>query len=317
MKEIVNEQWKARLQAAYKPITACANPPGTTCDTSSEEDFEDFVDTLAKIGISETIGAVDLLNDAEIYKFGDYREALKDYPIAVVRISWRELHGGKKEQAMAITAEGCADERTVQLKALGFKVKLEDASIALLLPLYAADKPSDPVTLALKKRFNDKAVIAFRDDGTVAVTETVQYISDLEQGYPERETITVDDQLVKLWPVGTKPNTMVEEDPLFPGVPLRNGYSMVNSRNWKAVPPAMRQLCRIIVERGDVDPNNKEAALRLLERAVTVDGLRNAYPEAWLEFRQKLAKDDLPKLKVLLGTPGARPNNPFGVRRQY
>ena len=263
----------------------------------------------AKIGLTTT----EDLDSEEVFKFGDFLKKFEDRPIGQVRKAYGALRGGKKEKEEATSI---TDERTAQLKALGFKVKLEEAPVSLLLPLYKPDLPSDPVTQALKKRFTDKPVIAFNDDGTVAVTETLQYVSDLEQSFPARETIMVGGQLAKLWPVGAKPNTLVEEDPLFPGQPLRNGYSIVNNRNWTDIPHVVRQLCRVIVSRGDIDAGNKEAVLRLLERAQSQQKLAETYPEAMLEFRELKQRDELPKLKVVLGA-GSKPNNPFGSKRQY
>ena len=261
------------------------------------------------------ITTVEDLDDDDVFKFGDFREIYKAQPVPVLRKVFKALRGGKSTDKQT-PSEG-TDPRIQELRALGLKVRLEDADPAILLKFYLPDKPADPISTALKKRFGSKPVIAFKDDGTVALTETLQYLADLEQSYPEQETITVDGKLAKLWPIGAKPDTMVEEDPLFPGQPLRNGYSLVNHRNWTKVSMENRQMCRIILERGEIDPDNKEAVLRFLERAETKDGLNAAYPEAELEFREKKKKDELPKLKVQLGATGTKPNNPFGVRRQY
>jgi hypothetical protein len=280
---------------------------------STEEFQKDFND---RIGITEENGGVAALDDDEILKFGDFREAFKANPIATLRIAFRALKGGRGEKS-EVTGNGTGDERTELLKALGVKTKTEDLPTETLLKHYLPDRPADPITVALKKRFSDKAVIAFRTDGAVAVNETMQYLADLEQSFPERETIEVDGRLERLWPVGKKPDTQVEEDPLFPGQPLRAGYSIVNNRNWKDIPLPRRQLCRIIVERGEIDVDNKEAVLRLLERAATEDGLQKAYPEADLAFRERQKHDNLPKLKVVLGTSGTKSNNPFGQPRKY
>ena len=292
--------WGDRISAAAKVFN------------QTPEEFQQ--DLSANFGITAELGT-SMLDDNDVFKFSDFREVFKTKPIAILRMAFKALKGGKKEEPVADSAS--TDARTAQLRSMGFKVRLEDSDISVLLSLYVADKPTDAVTLVLKKRFNDKPVIAFRDDGTVAVTESLQYISDLEQGYPARDTIMVNECLTKLWPVGTKPNTMVEEDPLFPGQPLRNGYSIVNNRSWKHITHPMRQRCRIIVERGDVDPNNKEAVLRLLERAVNGTDLVDAYPEADMDFRERQKRDELPKLKVALGLAVNRPNNPFGSPRRY
>jgi len=80
------------------------------------------------------------------------------------------------------------------------------------------------------------------------------------------------------------------------------------------------------VDRGDIDVNNNEAVLRLLERAKADEtvstqspipaSLLEAYPEAELEFRERKKRDELPKLKIALGS-NVKPNNPFGSKRSY
>lgn len=298
MNEATN--WSDRVSAAAKIFNL------------TPEEFQ--TDLAATMGITIEMGT-EALDDEDVFKFGDFREAYKSKPIAVLRMAFKALKGSKKGPQVLMEG-GDLDERTAQLRALGLKVKLEDTDTATLLKLYLPDKPTDPVTMALKKRFATP-VIAFHDDGTVAVTESAQYIADIEQGYPARESIMVDNKLTKLWPVGVKPSQMVDEDPLFPGQPLRNGYSIVNHRNWSKVSLERRQLCRIIVQRGDIDPNNQDAVLRLLERAeASTTSLVDAYPDADLDFREFQKKDMLPKLKVELGNL-PKPNNPFGVRRQY
>jgi hypothetical protein len=300
-----NTPWEARIDCAAKAL-------GTT--------VEEVQSRLAKMGVTKEAG-IEVLDDDEIFKFGDFREEFKDYPIVTQRRAFACLRSStKKEKAQ--TGEGL-DPRTEQLRALGIKVRINDAPSDVLLSLYLPDRPNDPVTNALKNRFGDIPIIAFRDDGTIAKAEVLQYISDIEQDYPKQDTIVVDSKLTKLWPVGVKPDQMVDEDPLFPGQPLRNGYSVVNNRNWTKIGKQARQLCRIIAERGDIDVNNKEAVLRLLERATPTDptdtypsALAEAYAEAELEFRERQKKDDLPKLKVALGS-NVKSNNPFGSKRTY
>lgn len=279
-------------------ITAAASTLGVSTD-----------DLKLKLGVS----SIEMLDDDDVLKFGDLRELFKEKGPAAVRLAFKQLKGGKKSKR---EIEETGSGRIEELRALGLKVRLEDADPASLLKVYLPDKPSDPVTNALRKRFGEKPIIAFRDDGTVALTETCQYLADLEQHFPERKEIMVDGKLTQLWPVGCKPYNVVDEDPLFPGQPLRNGYSLVNHRNWTNISLRNRQLCRIILERGDIDPDNREAVLRLLERAQEAE-LAEAYQEAELEFRNREIRDTLPKLKVELGLLTNKPNNPFGVRRQY
>jgi hypothetical protein len=268
---------------------------------------------LAEMGIANTPGCLDVLDDDEVFKFGEFRETLKEEPIVKLRLAFKFLKGAKKAED-----RGQVDDRTAQLRALGLKVRLGDLPTDQLLRLYDPTKPSDPVTTALKGRFGSAPLIAFRETGEVALQETLDYTSGLEQNFPAQETIMVDGVLTRLYPAGVKPDVMVDEDPVFPGKPLRNGMSTVNNRNWSKVEFKARQLCRLVVNRGDVDPDNREATLRLIERAqagfVT---LQEAYPEAHLEFRDAERQAKLPTLKISLSDVAAKPQNPFGIARKY
>jgi hypothetical protein len=272
---------------------------------------EILTDKLRTMGILPDTGLA-MLDDEEVFKFGDLRAAWPEMPIAPLRMAMKFLRPAKPEQCDTAPK----DERTQQLQALGLKVKLDDADSAVLLNLYLPDKSNDPVTNALRKRFGSKPVVAYKDDGSVAVPETMAYVAGLEQGYPPAESIMVNGKLAKLWPVGVKPLVMVEEDPLFQNYPLRNGISTVNFRNWSKISLRCRQLCRVILMRGDINPDNKEATLRLLERAVDYNALVDAYPEADLALRELEARNEAPKLMIPLGE-SPKQQFPFGVPRRY
>jgi len=270
-------------------------------------------DYQAKIGL-ETVQELD---DPKVSKFTDFAKRYEDrFPIGKIRKAFAALSNGRTEEGQA--EQRSSDPRLEQLKALGLKVRIDDADTAILLPFYDPAKPSDPVTNVLKKRFGDKKVIAFKDDGKVAIEECLRYISDLEQGFPPaaNDAIMIDGKLTELWAIGARPSNMVEEDPLFPGRPLRNGYSSVNGRNWSKVDHMTRQFCRVIVDLGHINVENREAVLKLMERAADKT-LEEAYPEAALELRKLAKKDALPKLKVELGSETTKANNPFGIPRRY
>lgn len=290
--------WDSRMQAASKIM-----------GFEKAEDFE--ANFTSVTGITRELGVAAL--DSEDFKFGDFRESYKDKPVPLVRMVYTALKGGKASDKAPLT--GPEDPRLQQLREAGYKVKFTDAPTPWLLQMYIADRPNDPITQALKTRFGTKAVIAFNDDGTINVAATVEYTSGVEQGFPESETVNVNGRLVKLWPVGVKPDVLVDEDPLVPGSPLRNGVSVVNHRNWSKVEHPQRQFCRLVLEHGDIDADNHEAVLRLLERA-QAGTLAEAYPEVDLLFRDKQKRDELPKLRVQLGQ-NTRPQNPFGVKRSY
>ena len=279
---------------------------------------EKLIEVLQAIGVEP-----EDYPDEDIFRFNDFQAVLPSGPIAKARKAYKILREGGTS---GVTGVGLRDARAETLKALGVKTKIENIAVAQLLEIYDPTLASDPVTAELKRRYKDDAVIAFRSDGKVAVAETAQYLADLEQAFPPCTTLNVDGQLVRLQMVGQKPDTMIDEDPLFPGSPLRNNYSIVNHRNWIRVTRVNRQFCRIVVERGEIDTSNNEAVLRLIERATGGAGndescplatLCDAYPEAELEFRERKQRDELPKLKMVLGEGAKKPNNPFGVSKKY
>lgn len=293
-------EWNSRIQSAAQ---ALGIPP---------EDLTTLLD--AKIGIAQDADTgLDMLDDEEVFKFGDFRDAVPG-PIAKLRLAFKCLRGGKKAED-----RGNADERTAALQALGHKAKLEYAETAELLKLYSPEKTTnDPVTQILADRFEGRKIIAFKDDGAIALMECVIYATDLEQGLVEEtDAIMVDGKLTKLWPIGVVPDTMIDEDPLFPGRALHNNRSQINHRDWSNVPLATRQFCRIILTRGDINVENRDAVLRLVENAQgDTSKLAAVYPEADLDYREAKKRDELPKLKVALSAQ-RKPNNPFGIKRSY
>jgi hypothetical protein len=189
------------------------------------------------------------------------------------------------------------------------------------LPLYKPAK-SNRISHALEKRYGKYGkFIAFRPSSTeVATEETIDYITDLEQGFEPEDSIMVDGELVRLYGVGEVPNNIVDEDPLFPGYPLKRDRSTVNRINWKGVSQEVRQFMRLLVEEGEVDPDKRS------ERRVIMDllsagfnQLKETYPETFMTYREKKELDDLPKLRLPVGSTSGKVQDPFSVRsnRRY
>jgi len=124
---------------------------------------------------------------------------------------------------------------------------------------------------------------------------------------------------------------MVEEDPLFPGQPLKRGRSVNNRVNWNGIDIELRQLCRIIVEREEIDPNDKLDINKFMKMVsmsndiakasdgatTSISGLKTIYADAYLEFRERKVSGDLPKLTIAMAEANGKKQNPFGVNRSY
>ena len=256
-----------------------------------------------------------LVESEEYVKFGDLMGAFHDNskqpsPIALVRKAATILRGGKGE---AGAAEATDNPRMSELKKLfGINPTLKTVDPSDLFRAYMADKPNDPVTVELKRRYGDKPVVAFRP-GTkeVAVEETIAYVTDLAQGLPEQTSVYVDGDLTRLYAVGRSPAEMIDEDPLFPGQPLIRGRSTANSINWTEVPLEARQLISIAAVRGEADINNRLNMIELVKKAREggFKAVKELFPEAALEFNDRKEEGTLPKLKIRVN--GGKGNHPF------
>lgn len=254
-----------------------------------------------------------MLSDEEVTPFGDLRKLFcetNEVAVPKLRMAIRFLRGPKDSPK---TTEIDTDMVALQTK-YGFRMRMEDLGAEELLPHYKPNK-KNRIYEALIKKYGTKAIIAFKPDTTdVAINETLNYIADLENDLPEEEAIDVDGELVKLYPVGVIPNQVVDEDPLFAGQPLKRGRSIVNRVNWSEIDHDMRQFARILVNRNEIDPNDRMHVRQLMVDLEEVSDINKIYPEAYMEYKELKRKGDLPKLVLSLNEASTKRNDPFGVR---
>lgn len=280
---------------------------------------------LSEYGVTKEPSGLDMLSDEAITPFGDLRKEFcenHDIKLPKLRMAIKYLRGSNNTKR----SENIDNDITILKQKYGLKTKIEDIDPIELLQYYNPEKSNHPVSIALKNRFgHDRNVIIFKPDSkTVDIEETANYMSDIEQGLPEQETILINDVLVRIYPIGQLPNKLAEEDPMFEGKPLIRGRSTVNRINWLNIHKHIRQFCRIIVERNEINVNDKMAIKELLKICNSdnspikvMASLREVYPEADLEFRERLDKDELPKLIITLQETDGKVNNPFGINRKY
>lgn len=299
------ETWDAR-------ISAVASALNTT--------IEDVTERLTEWGIDKEPMGVEMLDDDDVCKFGDFQPRFNhvngaEVKQAKLRLAFKFLKGNKK----AGERTGL-DTRTVELRnRFGIEPTLGTIDTVELLKLYDPNRPTDPVTAELTTRYGDKPVIAFKPDSDqVDVEATAKYIAELAQGLPASPTVTSTGRLVTLVPVGQKPVIFLEEDPMYPGIPLRSGVSTVNFVDWTKTPLEARQFCRLLLEARMVKPDDRTEVNRLVKLR---DAERDAqYPDVELDFRSRKQLGTLPTLKLQAGASASttrRPNNPFGANTKY
>jgi len=295
------DTWENRIEQA-------ANVMGL-----STEEVETILATKGYEITKEPCG-LEMLSDEEVTPFGDLRKLfceLNEIAVPKLRMAIKFLRGPKDS-----TKATEMDTAMVALQSkYGFRMRMQDLGMEELLPYYKPTK-KNRIYETLVKKFGSKPVIAFKPDTTeVAIEETLDYIADIQNGLPEETAIDVNGELVKLYAVGKIPNQVVDEDPLFEGSPLKRGRSIVNRFNWSSVPIEVRQLFRILVDRDDINPNDRVNVAQLIKQ--TINELKELFPEAFMEYKELKVKEDLPKLVLSIDEATTKRNDPFSINKRY
>lgn len=277
---------------------------------------EEVVESLAsdEIGIDKEPLGLEMLSDENILRFADFSKVFRDgkgVKMGKIRLAYNKLikPNGQSEKATKL------DARTLELKEkFGYKVKMADAKNEDLLDFYDTARPNDPVTRTLHGRYGDTPVIALDPDtGEVAIAESLDVMTDVDRGIEPPDTILVNDVLVRLVAIGIQPDLELDEDPLFPGQPLRRDRSSENHISWKGINHEVRQFCRIIHEQDEIDRHNRLALASFIDIAKKgFIALKDIYPESNLIFRDRRKVGELPRLKVLLDGSN-RKQSPFKI----
>lgn len=267
---------------------------------------------LSEYGVKKEPCGLEMLSDENITPFGDLRKEFCEknkFSVPLLRMAMKFLRGPKDSS----TTDSIDIDLMELKKKYGVETKLNDLSVEQLLPFYDPKK-NNVVATILTKRYGNQRIIAFRPDSTiVALEETLNYICDLETGYGAVDAIEVDGELVCPLPVGQYPNQQVDEDPLYPGQPLKRDRSMTNRATWQDVDKVERQFFRILVLRGDIKANDRINLNAIIGKKI--NELKVIFPEAYLEYKELKRKDELPKLMMdIKEATTKRIQNPFETK---
>lgn len=177
---------------------------------------------------------------------------------------------------------------------------------------YDPDDPSNPYGQRIAAATGKRKCIVFDPSGQFHVEMTKMLVQEIIDGYPERESVTVDDVPgLLVYAVGERPDKFVPENPAKPGTPL----SRMPDFTWQTIPTDVQQLLYIAVK------ETKEAAtyseFELWEQIAgnSFQQVAKRYPKAAVVYRSREAANTLPQLKIRIGNGrGQKPNDPFHVR---
>lgn len=239
----------------------------------------------------EIIENEDLLPISDLFKaFVDSKLA----PIALVRLGNKFLKGN----ASKITTEDSTPTLSNSIQTLIASSRpLSQWSDEELLDKY--DQSNMDVIEVLRKRSNGRHCIVHMDNGTINKEISLKLLR-LSKRQVTSETFQVEGILVRVYRPGDFPPMLIDESPFNEGVPLVDGVCGKTNTNWNDISHEIRVLCRIqyfFIEQKQLG-NSALKALWKNARNLETEKFRAEYPEAYLMYRDMVAKNKLPSLKV-------------------
>lgn len=163
-----------------------------------------------------------------------------------------------------------------------------------------------------------KRFIVVDSSGKINVESTRILLTEIRDGFPERDVFEVDGKQYEVVAVGTNiSNTLVDENPLYPGRFLRpDGTCDQMNRSWSGVPLIVRQVLYLAVKNGELKVNIDKSH-DTLDLALSVDAekkVRTRYKKASIEIDKLIAINTAPTLKIRLTSKSNNiVQNPFNV----
>tara|TARA_Y100000034_G_scaffold104648_1_gene131361 strand:- start:17521 stop:18504 length:984 start_codon:yes stop_codon:yes gene_type:complete len=183
--------------------------------------------------------------------------------------------------------------------------KAERMTLEELVNAYDPTEPDSPVAERLSKISRGESFLVYSQGREVDVVSTLSLLKEVKQGYAGRDKITVNGSLKKVYSIGYLPENYADENPLYPGRPLRpDGTCDQTNRSWEGVELKLRQLARIAVDRGDIKVS-RESSHDVLDLLVGIDAIKafsTRYADAVIAFDELSEQDKLPRLRIILSS---------------
>lgn len=174
---------------------------------------------------------------------------------------------------------------------------------AELVMAFEPENHTSAVGKRLAELSKGRPFVVFSVGRQVDVETTQKLLDEITKGFQGRELIKVGKDSKRVYCVGELPDSYVNENPLYPGRPLRPDDTCDQlSRSWDGVPLPVRQFIRLIVERNGVMSHDRaHSMLDIALQPNAMDVLKERHAEVDLTFNEREGTGTLPKLKVILG----------------
>lgn len=207
-----------------------------------------------------------------------------------------------KEIAGIFREKGASDSETGQQRPVTSR-KAERMTLEELVNAYDPTEADSPVAERLAKISHGENFLVYSVGREVDVKTTLSLLKEVKQGYAGRDKITSNGVLKKVYSIGYLPENYADENPIYPGRPLRpDGTCDQTNRSWEGVDLKLRQLARIAVDRGDIKVTRETShdVLDLLVGVEPLEAFSRRYADAVIAYDELSEQDKLPRLRIIL-----------------
>jgi len=238
---------------------------------------------------------------------GTSEEALRD-------CTWEDLQDAGLPRIMARQIANQVFRKDTTKKVHHKKDDVYSWDYETLLRNYVPREPKSHVSKRLIDLSDNQPFIVFNKDGSVNIEVSQKLLHELNEGLPARTRYELDGKLVDVRRVGEYPGKFFEQNPLFPDEFLRpDGTCDRTLESWDGVDLQVRQLMFLAVESGEFEVDRVPDALNLIEMAKEKDMsyIRKRCPEASSQYDDLEELNQLPSLKMKVGSASGKKNDPF------
>jgi hypothetical protein len=193
--------------------------------------------------------------------------------------------------------------------------KVRQMTVRQLVENFDPEEPDGEVGKRLQGIVGNKPCIVFDKPGSrqINVDTTFKLVDEIKKGYPARQSakgeiwaiVDVGGTPKPAYPMGYLPENFAEENPLYPGRPLRpDGTCDQTNRSWGGVSLEIRQFLRVGLDIKEIVITRLEDAHNLLDMALSTDAMKklDRYSQTKVKFEQLKSRNKLPDLQVPLGS---------------
>lgn len=185
------------------------------------------------------------------------------------------------------------------------RVKAELMTARELIEAYDPGDPDSPVGKRLKEISRGEPFLVFEADGRVNPSVSETLLGEVSDGYHGRKAVNLNGRIAPVFSIGERSDNLVDENPLYPGKPLRpDGTCDQTDKSWTGVPLEVRQFVRLALDMGVIKIASLLDAHKCIadaHEANALTSLRDWYRGVAVRFDILAKENKLPSLKMRLG----------------